>query len=446
MKPGLKLSTMQILVIGFALVILIGGLLLCLPIASRDGQSIPLLNGLFTSTSATCVTGLVLYDTYTQFSLFGQIVILFLIQIGGLGFMIVAIMFSMVLGRRIGLKERALLMDSVSALKLGGVVRLTKKVFVLTLSLELIGAAVLAARFIPDFGTAKGIWMGLFHAVSAFCNAGFDIMGRIEPYSSLTHFAGDVLVNVTVMILIVAGGLGFFVWDDLTENGLRFSKYHLHTKLMLVATAILVVVGTALFFLFEGSHSMAGMDSGERVMASFFAAITPRTAGFNTVSTADMSAGGTLLTMVYMIIGAGPGSTGGGMKVTTVLVLVVAMIARTRNREDLNVFDRRLEDRSLHRAATSASIYLTLALGGAFVLCAQGATLTDGVYEALSGMGTIGLTRGITGSLGSVSRIVIMLLMYAGRVGSLSVAMAVSRKKAYAQTSVKKVSEKIIIG
>ena len=446
MKPGLKLSTMQILVIGFALVILIGGLLLCLPIASRDGHSIPLLNGLFTSTSATCVTGLVLYDTYTQFSLFGQIVILFLIQIGGLGFMIVAIMFSMVLGRRIGLKERALLMDSVSALKLGGVVRLTKKVFVLTLSLELIGAAVLAARFIPDFGTAKGIWMGLFHAVSAFCNAGFDIMGRIEPYSSLTHFAGDVLVNVTVMILIVAGGLGFFVWDDLTENGLRFSKYHLHTKLMLVATAILVVVGTVLFFLFEGSHSMAGMDSGERVMASFFAAITPRTAGFNTVSTADMSAGGTLLTMVYMIIGAGPGSTGGGMKVTTVLVLVVAMIARTRNREDLNVFDRRLEDRSLHRAATSASIYLTLALGGAFILCAQGATLTDGVYEALSGMGTIGLTRGITGSLGSVSRIVIMLLMYAGRVGSLSVAMAVSRKKAYAQTSVKKVSEKIIIG
>ena len=328
MKTGLKLSSMQILAIGFALFIIIGGVLLSLPIASRDGQSIPFLNGLFTSTSATCVTGLALYDTYTQFTLFGQIVILLLIQTGGLGFMIVAIMLSLILGRRIGLRERKVLMQSVSALKLGGVVKLTKKVFILTICFELMGAAILSIRFIPQFGAARGIWYALFHSISSFCNAGFDLLGRIEPFGSLTPYVGDALVNITVMVLIVIGGLGFFIWDDVTQNKHHFSKYHLHSKLMITATGVLIVGGAILFYVFEKSHTMADMGVGERILASMFASITPRTAGFSTVQVGEMSSGGTLLTMVLMLIGAGPGSTGGGMKVTTVLVLILAVVSR----------------------------------------------------------------------------------------------------------------------
>ena len=371
MKTGLKFSSMQILAIGFALFIIIGGVLLSLPFASRDGQSIPFLNSLFTSTSATCVTGLAVYDTYTQFTLFGQIVILILIQIGGLGFMIVAMMFSMLLGRRISLRERAVLMDSVSALNLGGVVRLTKKVLFITIFMELLGAAVLSIRFIPQFGVARGIWYSLFHAISAFCNAGFDLMGRLEPFSSLTHFSGDALVNITVIILIIVGGLGFFVWDDLTQNKLHFSKYHLHSKIMIVATGLLFFGGAILFYLFESGHSMAEMGFGERILASFFASITPRTAGFSTIPAGEMSSGGTLLTMVFMLIGAGPGSTGGGMKVTTVFVLFLAVAARARNSEDMNIYERRLDNSFLYKAATSTSIYLLLALIGALVISTQ---------------------------------------------------------------------------
>lgn len=446
MKTKLNLSTLQVLVIGFALFILLGGVLLCLPISSRDGQGIPFLNGLFTATSATCVTGLVLYDTYTQFTVFGQAVILVLIQIGGLGFMIVAIMFSMFLGRRIGLRERALLMDSVNALKLGGVVRLTKRILILTVFFELTGAVILSARFIPEFGVRAGIWEGLFHAVSAFCNAGFDIMGRIAPFSSLTHFAGDVVVNVTVMILVIVGGLGFFVWDDVTENKLHFKKYHLHSKLMISASAILIVGGAVLFYLFEGGYTLKDLNTGERILTSLFASVTPRTAGFNTVAISEMSEGGSLLTLVLMLIGAGPGSTGGGLKVTTVVVLMLGIISRTRNQEDINIYKRRLDSGLLRKAASNASIYLLLALFGAFILSAQGFNLTSGVFEAVSAIGTIGLSRGITTSLSDVSKITIMLLMYAGRVGSLSVAMAISTRRARNQPDIKYVSEKIIVG
>ena len=446
MKTGLKFSSMQILAIGFALFIVIGGVLLSLPFASRDGQSIPFLNGLFTSTSATCVTGLAVYDTYSQFTLFGQIVILVLIQIGGLGFMIVAMMFSMLLGRRISLRERAVLMDSVSAMNLGGVVRLTKKVLIVTICMELLGAAVLSIRFVPQFGAARGIWYSLFHAVSAFCNAGFDLMGRLEPFSSLTYYAGDALVNITVMILIIVGGLGFFVWDDVSRNKLHFTKYHLHSKIMIVATGVLVVLGAVLFFVFESGYSMAGMGFGERVLASVFASITPRTAGFSTVPVSEMSTGGTLLTMVYMLIGAGPGSTGGGMKVTTVFVLVLAILARARNKDDMNIFERRLDQHFLYKAATSISAYLLFALIGALVISAQELSFTDTVFEALSGIGTVGLSTGITGQLSGLSRIMIMILMFAGRVGSLSVATAMMTRKARAHAAVRYVSERIILG
>ncbi len=446
MKTGLRLSSMQILAIGFALFILIGGVLLSLPFANRSGQGIPFLNSLFTSTSATCVTGLVVYDTYTQFTLFGQIVILLLIQTGGLGFMIVAMMFSLLLGRRIGLRERAVLMESVNALQLGGVVRLTKKVLVITLCMELLGAAVLAVRFVPQFGAARGIWYALFHAVSAFCNAGFDLMGRLEPFGSLTHYAGDPLVNITVMVLIVVGGLGFFVWDDVTRNKHHFTKYHLHSKLMITATGLLIVVGAILFFLFEKDHTMAEMGAGERILASLFASVTPRTAGFNTVPVGEMSSGGTLLTMVLMLIGAGPGSTGGGIKVTTAFILVLAIISRVRNSEDMNIYERRLDRRFLYKAATSVSIYLLLSLLGSLIVSAQGLGVTETVFETLSAIGTVGLSAGVTAELSAVLRIVIMLLMFVGRVGSLAVATAMMTRRTRAQAAVKYVSERIIVG
>jgi trk system potassium uptake protein TrkH len=437
---------MQVLVIGFALVILVGGMLLSLPFSNRDGQGIPFINGLFTATSATCVTGLVVYDTYTQFTLFGQVVILLLLQVGGLGFMFVAIMFSLFVGRKIGLRERALLMDSVSAPWLGGVVRLTKKALILTFAVEIMGAVILAIRFVPQFGFLSGIWCGVFHSVSAFCNAGFDLFGRLAPYSSLTSYYNDPLVILPIGLLIVMGGLGFFVWDDITEKKFRFSEYHLHSKLMITGTLILVLGGGVLFYFLEYNGAMKGMDTGGRLLSSFFASVTPRTAGFNSIQVAEMSPGGTFLTMVLMMIGAGPGSTGGGMKVTTVVIICIGIIARIRGREDLNIYGRRLEAGSLGTAATSAGMYLVLVFIGGMILCSQGFGLTDSLFEVLSGIGTVGLSRGITPALPVISRLAIILLMFAGRVGSLAVVMSLSVRRTRPHSHLKNVSEKIIIG
>jgi trk system potassium uptake protein TrkH len=446
LKTGFRLSTIQILVIGFALVIIAGGILLSLPISNRDGQGIPLINGLFTATSATCVTGLVVYDTYTQFNLFGQAVILVLIQIGGLGFMIVAITISLFLGRKIGLRERSLLKDSFSSLKIGGIVRLTKKALILTAAVETTGALILATRFIPQFGFWKGLWCGIFHSVSAFCNAGFDILGRIEPYTSLTTYYNDPFVILTIGILIVVGGLGFYVWDDVTDKKLAFRKYQLHSKLMISGTLILIITGGILFFLLESNDTMKQMNTGERILSSLFASITPRTAGFNSIPLASMSEGGILLTTVLMVIGAGPGSTGGGMKVTTFIIVLIGIVARARNKENLNIFGRRLEDGALGTAATSAGIYMVLLFVGSMILCAEGISMRAALYEAASGLSTVGLTLGITPTLPVLSRMTILLLMYAGRVGSLAVIMAMSVKKNAQQSNIKYVSEKVIIG
>lgn len=446
MKTRLKLSTMQVLVIGFAVVILVGGALLSLPFSNKDGQAIPFVNGLFTATSATCVTGLVVYDTYTQFTFLGQAIILLLIQIGGLGFMFVAIAVSVFLGRRIGLRQRTIMMESVSALKIGGIVRLTKKAFLITILLEMTGAAVLASRFIPQFGFWPGVWCGIFHAVSAFCNAGFDILGRVEPFTSLTHFSGDAAIIITIMSLIAIGGLGFFVWDDITEKKLHFRKYHLHSKIILSGTFVLIFGGALLFYFLEAGYTFKNMGTGERILASLFASVTPRTAGYNTVPIAEMSQGSTFLSMILMAIGAGPGSTGGGMKVSTIFVLLVGMLARARNREEVEVYGRRLEDGAMRTASTSAGIYIVLAIVGTYILSAQGAAVTDAMYEVLSGLSTVGLTRGITPHLPELSKITIILLMYAGRVGSLSVAAAMSIKRSAKPVNLKNVTEKVIIG
>ena len=437
-------GAMRILAAGFALIILLGGALLCLPIANRSGTGVSFVNALFTSTSATCVTGLVVFDTWTQFTLFGQIVILLLIQIGGLGFMTVAILFSLAVGRHIGLRERSLLAEAVSTAQVGGVVRLVRRTLIGTAIFEGTGTVLLAIRFVPIFGWARGIWYGIFHAVSAFCNAGFDLMGAREPFSSLTHFSGDPLVILTVAFLIIIGGIGFMVWNDLIDCRFRPGKLKLHTRSVLVASSGLIVIGAALFWFFERDGALAGMGAGGQALNAFFHSVTPRTAGFNTVDMAKMSDDGNLLTMLLMFIGAAPGSTGGGVKVTTLSVILATVLASLRNNEDVCMWRHRIDADTMRRAFTAVAIYLMMTLGGVFVLCAQGYSITASAFECLSALGTVGLTTGITPGLPPLSKVVIILLMYAGRVGSLTVFLSIARSNTCGK--LKNPYGKIIIG
>lgn len=445
MFKSFKLGPTRLIAAGFAILIILGSLLLYLPAASRDGQSVPYINALFTATSATCVTGLTIYDSWTQFSFFGQVVILFLIQVGGLGFMTFAIVFSLALGRRIGLRERSLLAEAVGSGQLGGVVRLTRHILLGTLVVEAAGAVLLAIRLCPKLGFWRGAWFSVFHSVSAFCNAGFDLMGRFEPGSSLICFNNDPLVVLTISALIVIGGLGFIVWEDVIQHGIRFKHYKLHSRAVLIMTGALLLIGTLLFLFMERSASQAGMGFGQRLLNSFFASVTPRTAGFCAVVPASMSEGGTLLTMLLMIIGASPGSTGGGAKTTTILVMLLTAVAATRGREDVNTHRSRLEPDTVRRAFTNFVVYIgILLLGVLLILCVQELPVTDAMYEAISAMGTVGISRGITAQLNGLPKSIIMLLMYTGRVGSLTVFLAVSRSKN--DTGMKKPVGRIIVG
>lgn len=422
-----RLSATQILAFGFALLILMGGLLLSLPVASRDGEGIPFLNALFTSTSATCVTGLVRYDTWTQFSYFGQVIILLLIQVGGLGFMAIAILFSLALGRRIGLRERSLLAEAVGSTQVGGVIRLVRRMLIGTAAFEGVGAALLAIRFIPMFGAGRGLWLSVFHSVSAFCNAGFDLMGIRVPLSSLTTLYGDPLVVLTIAGLIIVGGIGFVVWNDLIESRFCLKKLRFHTRVALLATITLLLAGTIAFLFLEHNGVLRAMSTGDRILSAFFQSVTPRTAGFNSVDIASLSDGSKLVTMLLMFVGAAPGGTGGGIKVTTLVVILVAVLARAKAREDASLWHFRLEAETLFRAFCGVAIYLATTVCGIFVLCAQGQPLVDSAFECISAIGTVGLTTGITSTLSPLSCVAVILLMYAGRVGSLTVFMAVIR-------------------
>lgn len=445
MQKRFALGAKQTIAVGFALIILIGALLLMLPISNRNGMSIPFLSALFTAASATCVTGLVVFDTWTQFSFFGQVVILVLIQIGALGFMTIAILFSMVLRRRIGLKERTFLMEAVNSMQISGVVRLVRHILIGTFLFEGIGAVLLAVRFYPIFGLWKGIWFGIFHSVSAFCNAGFDLMGSIEPYTSLIPFVADPLVNITIMTLIFIGGIGFIVWKDIMMKKWHLRQYNLHTKVVLSASLALILFSAAAFFFIERNHSFAQLGFSEQVLAAFFQAVTPRTAGFNTVDNALLSEGGSLLTMVLMLIGGSPGSTAGGIKVTTLVLLLTSVLVSSRNQEDVTLFKRRIHEGQIRRAYSNTMLYLLLAFSGCMILLLfQEFNIKDAMFETLSALGTVGLSTGITRDLGSVSRAAIILLMYSGRLGSLTLFMAVAEKKY--RKPLRDPEEKIIIG
>lgn len=440
-RRRVHLNAVQTLTIGFACLILAGAVLLMLPISSRSGQSIPFLDALFTSASASCVTGLVLYDTWTQFTFFGQAVLLVLIQVGGLGFMTLSILVAILLHRRVGLHQRSVLMDTVGALQVGGVVRLTRRALLVTAAWEGTGAVLLAVWFCPRYGLGRGLWMAVFHAVSAFCNAGFDLLGT---GASLTTEAGEPLLNLVIMALIVAGGLGFLVWDDVLVNRFHFRRYRLHSKLVLTGTAALLVVGTVLFYIVEGDHAFAGVPTGQRLLMAAFQSVTCRTAGFNTADLMALSQAGILISMALMFIGAGSGSTGGGIKVNTFAVLLLGIRARALRKDDVNVFHRRLEADTIQQAFSSVSIFALTCLLGCLVLCLEGVRVDDALFEAVSAIGTVGLTHGVTPTLKAASKVTITLLMFAGRVGSLSVAMAMTRDRPHPK--VRNVPEKILIG
>ena len=420
-----KISYSQITLLAFIAIILLGAGLLLLPVSTRPGLTTAPIDAIFTATSATCVTGLVVHDTYTHWTLFGQAVILLLIQVGGLGFMAVATLFSLAMRRRIGLWERGLIQETANTTQLGGMVKLMRYVLSGTLLFEGIGAVLLSFRFVPLLGWTQGIWYGVFHSVSAFCNAGFDLMGQFEPYSSLTMFRSDPLVNLAVMPLIVIGGLGFSVWEDLLRNQVRFQKYRLHTKLVLTATVFLIFVPALVFFLVEWNGAMEGQRLGERVFASLFQSVTFRTAGFNTVDLSQLHDTSVLLSAFLMLVGGSPGSTAGGIKTTTFMVLVLAVVSMVRIRPAVSGFGRRLEDGIVRRAFSIFAIYLAVIL-----LVACGVGLADGVqlkeclFEVFSAAGTVGCSMGVTPELGTVSKSLLCALMLFGRIGGLSMAVA----------------------
>ncbi len=444
-KINLKFSYTQTIAFGFALIILVGALILCLPISSRSGEWTSLLDTLFTATSATCVTGLVLYDTYMQWSIVGQLVILFLIQLGGIGFMTVITMFSIFMKRRIGLHERQLLVQSAGTLRLSGVVRLIKRIVIGSVFFELSGAALLATRFCPQMGLWRGIYNAIFHSVSAFCNAGFDIMGKYGQFSSLTSYAGDPVVSLTISMLIVIGGIGFVVWDDIAKLKWRFREYTLHSKIVLTVTVILIGAGWLLFYIFEARGVLSELSGTDKMIAALFQSITPRTAGFNIVDMANLSESGSFLTIILMFIGGSSGSTAGGIKTTTLAVLFLNVFASSRKIRHVKVYKRRIEDNLVREAGAFFTVYLATVTAATMLLCAiEPFSLKEILFEVVSAIGTVGLTIGITPYIGTVSKVVIILLMFVGRVGWLTLVFALAGK--HFDPPVERVPEKILIG
>ena len=436
-----RLSSFQIIILGFAGVILLGALLLMLPLSTKAGCVTPFHEALFTATSAVCVTGLVVQDTGSYWSVFGQTVILTLIQIGGLGVVTVAASFALLSGRRISLMQRSTMQDAISAPKVGGIVRLTRFILRGTFLIELIGALAMLPVFCRDYGW-RGVWMAVFHSISAFCNAGFDILGtESNRYPSLTGYAGSPVINITIMLLIVIGGIGFLTWDDICENKWQLHRYRMQSKVILVTTGLLIFL-PAVFFFFS---DFSALPAENRLLASFFQSVTPRTAGFNTVDLPAMSGASLGVMILLMLIGGSPGSTAGGMKTTTLAVLLSNAAATFRQRDSAQFFGRRVDGSAVKTAATILTMYLALFFGGGvFISVYEDLPLSSCLYEAASAVGTVGLTLGITPQLHIPSQMVLIALMYLGRVGGLTlVYAAVSTKKA---GSAKLPQESITIG
>ncbi len=414
------LSSFQMIIIGFIGIILLGTVLLMLPFSTQSGTGTSFFDALFTATSAVCVTGLVVQDTATYWSYFGQFVILLLIQIGGMGVVTVASSFALLSGRKLSFSQRNIMQEALSAPQIGGIVKLTRFVIIGTFLFELLGALVMMPVFCMDFGI-KGIWMAIFHSISAFCNAGFDLLGINAKYSSLTTYMENPVINITIMLLIVIGGIGFLTWSDIVKNKHRISEYRMQSKVILSTTLALILIPTIYFFLMEFSD----MSLKERVFASFFQAITPRTAGFNTVDFGILSESGIGIIILLMLIGGSPGSTAGGMKTTTVTVLFANAKAVFRRKEETDLFGRRIPNETIRTAATILILYVTLFFcGGVLMSIIEELPMITCLFETASAIGTVGLTLGITPQLGFVSRALLVFLMFFGRVGGLTLIFA----------------------
>lgn len=421
-----ELNPPAILAVGFLSLIIIGAILLNLPISSKSGESIGAINAIFTASSAVCVTGLIVVNTAEYWSLFGQVVIIILIQIGGLGFMTMATSVALIMGKKIRLKERLVIREQLNQETMGGLVRLTKYVIFVTLLIEAIGALFLSFKFIPIYGIAKGIWFSIFHSISAFCNAGFDIIGN-----SITPFVGDLWINIIISILIILGGLGFSIYIDLYRNK-KFKYLSIQSKFVLSITAILLVVGTVILFLIEYNNpfTLKELSLSNKILASFFQSTVTRTAGFNSIDISSMIDSSAFLMIILMFIGGSPGSTAGGIKTTTFGTIVLTTISTIKGEKDVGVFNRRIGEDVINKSLAIIMIGLTWILIVSFILTiTEKAVFLDLVFETTSAFATVGLTRGVTPSLSTVGKLLITVTMYIGRVGALTMAFAFGHKR-----------------
>ena len=428
-KKNVKLRGVQILALGFLLVILVGALILTLPISTTSGESTNFLDALFTATSAVCVTGLIVVDTGTYWNAFGQTVIMILIEIGGLGFMSFTTLIAIILGKKITLRERLILQDAMNTFNIQGLVKMVRYVLVFTVSVQFFGALLFSTQFVPEYGLGRGIFYSIFHSISAFCNAGFDIFGN---FSSLTSYNSNVVVIMVASVLIIIGGLGFTVWSELYSSK-SLKKVSLHSKMVILMTVVLVLGGTFLMFLFENNNvnTIGNMSFIDKVMNSFFASVTPRTAGFNSIPTDGMTTAGQFLTIILMFIGGSPGSTAGGIKTTTIGILIVTIVCVIQGREDAEVFKRRFSKDLVYKAFTLIFIGLSLVIVVTMLLSytEKGASFISLFYETVSAFGTAGLTLGLTSELSNIGKVLIIFMMYLGRVGPLTVVLSITKKR-----------------
>ena len=433
------MTSFQLIIMGFAGVILLGTVLLMLPFSSAEKVITPFHEALFTATTAVCVTDLVVKDTGSYWSLAGQTIILALIQIGGLGVVTVAASVSILSGKKISLMQRSTMQDAISAPKVGGIVRLTRFILRGTFLIEAAGTVLLLPVFMGDYGK-KGIWMSVFHSISAFCNAGFDILGTDSSmFPSLTGYSGNILINLVIMLLIITGGIGFLTWDDIYTNKLNFKRYRMQSKIILMTTACLILFPTVFFYICD----LTNLPMEKRLLAAAFQSVTTRTAGFNTINISEMSEASKAVMILLMLIGGSPGSTAGGMKTTTFSVLILNAIATFRSQENAGAFGRRLEYHVIKNAATIAMLYFALFFGGGIAISVyEGLPLLNCLYEAASAVGTVGLTLGITPELHVFSQVVLIILMYLGRVGGLTLIYAVfsGRNKGNAKLPLEKIT------
>ena len=440
-KNRTHMTSFRVIIISFFCLILVGTLLLMLPISSRQRCVTSFPDAMFTAVSATCVTGLVVKDTATYWSLFGQAVILMLIQIGGMGVITVGLAIIRASGRKIGLWQRSTMQESISAPQVGGIVKLTGFILKTSLIIEMIGAALLAPVFCNDLGIAKGLWYSLFHSISAFCNAGFDLFGIKEPFSSLTFYHSNIYLNIIIMLLIITGGIGFLVWGDIGTHKHRIRRYSLQSKVVLMTSAFLIVLPALYFFFCEYDHETIH----DRTIHSLFQSVTTRTAGFNTTDLAAMDESGTAIMIILMLIGGSPGSTAGGLKTTTIAVVVIAVFAMAKGGDDINTFKRRIVSDVVKQSAVIILIYLFAVMLSSMIICSvEGLGMSQVLFETASAAGTVGVSKGITNQISAISKIILMIMMYGGRIGGLSLVLVFGQRKP--EAPVKRPTEQILIG